>query len=227
MKQLYKLDRLNQRGSLNPLLIPLILVSLLFVAVAGFAGWSYMSRQDYKNNSDKKSAAAVAVAVEKAKTDKDNEFIQKEKEPFRQYNGPEPYGSLEINYPKTWSVYVSEKSSGSSNPVDAYFMPKFVPSTDGKASYALRVQVANTSYDQAVQQFDSLVKQGKVKATAYIPAKVQNVTGVRLDGEVVFGKQGAMVIVPLRDKTLKIWTESKDFLDDFNNRILPNYSYAN
>lgn len=216
--------RLDQRGSLNPLLIPLILVSLLFVAVASMAGWAYMSRQDYKNNSDQKAEAAVAVAVEKTKTEKDNEFEQKEKEPYRQYYGPEPFGSLEINYPKTWSVYVSERA-GNSIPVDGYFMPKFVPAIDNKVSYALRVQITDTPYATVVKQFDSDVKQGKVKATAYIPAKNQSVTGVRMDGEVVNGKQGAMVILPLRDKTLKIWTESKDFLDDFNTKILPNYSF--
>jgi len=38
--------------------------------------------------------------------------------------------------------------------------------------------------------------------------------------------QGSMVLVPLRDKTLKIWTEADEtYLKDFNENILPNYTF--
>lgn len=219
------MKQLNQRGHLNGLLIPLIVVSLLFVVAASFAGWAFTSRQDYKDNSDSKVAAAVAVAEQKTSSKKDAEFVQKEKEPFKQYNGPSAFSSLVVNYPKTWSAYVAEKSNGST-PIDAYFHPIFVPVVDSKNSYALRVQMVDTSYAAVVKSFEASLKNGKVKAAAYSPAKVPTVTGTRFDGEVITGKQGAMVVVPVRDKTLKIWTESSDFLDDFNTRILPNYTFS-
>jgi hypothetical protein len=218
------MKRLNQEGHLNVLLIPLILLVLLVLGAAGFGAWAFMSRQDYKNNTDQKVAAAVTVATAQESTKKDNQFVEKEKLPFHKYSGPTAYGSLVVQYPKTWSAYVDEKSS-SSAPVDAYFNPIFVPALDMMPSYALRVQVVSTSYADVLKTFESNVKSGKIKTTAYIPAKVSSVTGVRLDGEIAPQKQGSMVIIPVRDKTLKIWTESPDFLNDFNSNILPNYTF--
>lgn len=215
----------SQRGSMNVLLIPLILITVFFVGTAILAGWAIMSRQDYKNNVDKKVDAAVTVAVQEANTKKDNEFAEKEKLPLREFRGPEPYGSLVVSYPKTWSVYASETST-SNTPVDAFFQPNFVPANDGNQSYALRVQIVNSSYATVLQQYDSYVKSGKLTATTYVPAKATDVTGVRLDGAITPNKNGSMIIVPIRDKTLKIWTESNNYLNDFNNIILPNYTFA-
>ena len=219
------MKQLNQRGVLNELLIPLVLVVVLLLGAAGFGAWAYMSRQDYKDNSDQKSAAAVAVAEQLTSTKKDNEFLEKEKLPLRQYAGPAAFGSLSVMYPKTWSVYVNEKATGST-PLDGYFQPNFVPATDSNSSYALRVQLVDTDYAAVLRTYDSNVKLGKLKATPYSPAKVPSVTGVRLDGEIAPKKQGAIVIVQVRDKTLKIWTESMDFVKDFDASILPNYSFS-
>ena len=52
----------DQRGALNGLLIPLILVVVLFLGAAGFGFWAFSSREDYKNNSDAKVAVAVTAA---------------------------------------------------------------------------------------------------------------------------------------------------------------------
>lgn len=219
------MKQLNQRGSLNPLLIPLILVILLLIGAGSFAAWAFMSRQDYKNNTDQKVSAAVTVAEQQTSSKKDNEFLEKEKLPLRTYNGPTTFGSLSLQYPKTWSVYADEQVSGAT-PLDVYFQPNFVPAINStNATYALRVQVTSTSYASVLKGYETTVTSGKLKASAYVPAKVPSVTGTRLDGEVSPNKQGAMVIMPLRDKTLKIWTESNDFLNDFNNNILPNYSF--
>lgn len=219
------MNRLNQRGRMDALLIPLILATLLFVCAAGFAAWAFMGRQDYKTNSDQKVAAAVTVAEAKTATKKDNEFAEKEKLPLRTYNGPAAYGSLVLQFPKTWSAYVNEKGQ-SPNRIDNYYQPNFVPIVDTATVYALRVQIADETYVNILKTFDANVKTGKVKITAYNPAKVPTVTGVRIDGEISTGKQGSMVVVPLRDKTLKIWTESTDFMNDFNTNILPNYSFS-
>lgn len=221
------MKQFNQRGQMDALIIPLTLLVILFLGAASFGIWAYMSRQDYKENSDAKVATAVTVAEERTSTKKDTEFLEKEKEPFTAYSGPAPYGSLKVTYPKTWSAYVSEKSN-TSTPVDAYFHPKFVPVDSGTPtpSYALRVEISDISYAASVKVFDNLVKTGKVKASPYIPASAPNVTGVRLDGEIFSKKQGSMIIVPIRDKSLKIWTESQDFVKDLNEIILPNYTFS-
>jgi hypothetical protein len=216
----------NEHGHINGLLIPLILVTIFLVAAGSFGIWAYMGRQDYKDNVDQKIKAAVVVAEAQKATQKDNEFAEKEKQPLRTYSGPAAFASLVLQYPKTWSAYVGEKAN-SATPVDAYFHPGFVPMPDGNnTSYALRVQVLDANYADTLKTFEGNIKAGKLRATPYVPAKNPAVTGTRLDGEISSGKQGAVVIVPVRDKTLKIWTESNDFVPDFNNNILPNYSFA-
>lgn len=206
------------------LLIPLILVALVLVGMTGFGIWAYMERQDFKDNVDRKIAAAVEVAKKQNSSEKDNEFAQKEKEPLKEYKGPAAFGSVVVMYPKTWSAYVTEGTTGS-NPIDGYFSPNFVPGTATNTAYALRLQVVNTAYEQEVKRFDSQIRSGKVVATPYIPAKVPTVTGMRFDGEIGNNKVGSMVVLPMRDKTLKLWTESPNYVPDFNNFILPNYSF--
>ncbi len=218
------MKKLNAHGAINGLLIPLIMVVILLLAAGAFGVWAYMERQDYKNNVDQKIAAAVEVAKRQLSSEKDNEFLEREKEPLKEYKGPAAYGSLVIKYPKTWGAYVSENASGNT-PVDGYFNPVFVPGVTGENSYALRAQIANSAYAQEIKRFDSQVKTGKVSATPYIPANVPGVTGMRFDGEIMPNKVGSMVVVPMRDKTLKLWTESNNYLGDFNNIILPNYTF--
>lgn len=211
----------SERGQINILLVPFILTILLLLVAIGFAGWAYMERQDYKERSDKKSAAAVAVAVDKTKSEKDNEFVEKEKEPLQPYTGPEALGGITYKYPKTWSTYVNQTSN---NQLTVLGHPDTVVGGEG-SSYALRVEVVSQPYDNVAKQFDNLVKTKKVTATAYSLPKVPKVVGLRFDGAITTDRQGAVVILPLRDKTIKISTESTNFIKDFNGIILPNFTF--
>jgi len=59
--------------------------------------------------------------------------------------------------------------------------------------------------------------------------KVPSVAGTRLSGQIFSSSKaapGTIVLVPMRDKTLEIWTESNDYLPDFNTYILPNLSFS-
>ena len=179
--------------------------------------------QDYKNNVEPKISEAVDKAVATNSTKKDEEFVEKEKQPLRTYTGPAAYGSIAISYPKTWSIYADE-SARSSNPLDASLNPNFVPGLQSGNNVALRVQVVTSSYSDVVRGFESQVKNGKVTVVPYAVAKLPSVVGIRVDGEVASNKQGAMIVIPLRDKTLKIWTEATQYVGDFNNIILPNIS---
>lgn len=215
----------TQAGAINILLIPLILVILLLIGAGGFAYWAYGGRQDYKDNVDVKIADAVAVAQQKVSTQKDKEFAQKEKYPYNTYTGPSAYGSLIVKYPKTWSGYVA--TSNSVNPINGYFHPRQVPTiTDINNSFALRVAVAQQPYSAILQQFQIYVKQGKTKAHAYRSPNVPNVVGTRFDGQIGSQKQGSMIVMPYREKTLEVWTEDASFRADFDNIILPNFSFS-
>jgi len=215
------MKRLNQKGIVDVWLLAFSFTLILFIAALSFGIWAYGGMQDYKNNVDPKIAAAVATAEEATSAKKDKEFTEKEKRPLRTYTGPSAYGSVAVSYPKTWSAYADE-SARSSNPLDATFNPNFVPGLQSGSNVALRVQVVSTSYADTIRTFDSQIKTGKVTAAPYAVAKVPAVTGLRIDGEIATNKQGAMIIVPVRDKTLKVWTEASQYVNDFNSLILPN-----
>ncbi len=216
------MNKLDERGSL---LVPLAVVSALLLFSLIFGTWAFAGRQEYKNNVDAKIAEAVAATEETVALRKDAEFAEASKLPYRTYQGPSTYGSLNISYPKNWSSYIDESGRGNT-PVSGYGHPDFVPSTSVRENnFALRFEVQNTAYDAAVKSFDSSVRSGSVRASAYRAPKVDSVLGMRLEGEIESRKQGVMVLLPLRDKTIKIWTEGQDYRTDFA-KILEEFSFT-
>lgn len=219
------MKRLNQNGEINLLLIPLVLVGLLLV-VAIFFGFSvYQKEQDYKTNSDQKSAAASKVASDNQQKVDEKQFIEEAKQPLVTYKGPSAYGSLRVSYPKTWSVYVIDDGNGGT-PVDGYGYPGQVPDISGKTSFALRYQVVSDSYDSVVNQFQGQLQQKTVSIKPYHAKQVPSTIGVEVTGAIEQDKLGTMVILPLRAYTLKIWTETPSFENDFNKYILPNFNFS-
>ena len=208
-----------------------VTMSLLFVMAAGFAGWAFMGRQDYKDKSDKKVATAVNAAKASQKSELEARFAEESKNPYKTYQGPVPYGSVKFQYPKTWNALIDESSS--SQPIDAYFYPDRVPGLRTGAAFALRVEFLLSPYSNNSRIFDSQVKSGKVKASAYVPPKMNGIAnvqpGMRFDGTIAktsAGDQnGSMVLIPIRDKTLKIYTLSNDYVADFNNVVLSNLTF--
>ena len=59
----------------------------LTLAAAGVAIWAYMNYLDQKNNVDSKISSAVAVAVKETKDADAAEFLEKQKQPNRQFVG--------------------------------------------------------------------------------------------------------------------------------------------
>lgn len=216
--------KLGEAG-FNALVVPLVLMTIFFLGVSGFAFWAYGERADYKNNVDQKVEAAVEVAVERAKSDKDNEFAEREKQPVKPYTGPATFGTVAVQYPKTWSAHVNESGKGSI-PLNGYFHPNFVPGTESGIGYALRIEVVESAYSQELKKYDGQVKQGTVKVSPYFAPKVPATQGARVDGEIAQKKKGSMILLPLRDKTLKVWTEAESFTKDFNEIILPSLTFT-
>jgi hypothetical protein len=212
----------KQRGSISVVLA--IVFGLLFVGSSVFAGWAFTSRQDYKNNVDAKIADASAVAVQEAETAKDAEFIEKEKSPVRRYTGPATYGSVSFEYPKTWSIYAIEGTTGTV--LDLFASEAVVPGVKNDQTYAFRIEILSQTYDTELKKFDTSVKNGSVRVSAYRPVNVQNVLGTRIDGAIERDVQGSVVLLPLRDRTIKIYTEIPQYVGDFNNIILPSLTFV-
>lgn len=217
----------NQNGSVASFAVIFILM-LVIVGAAVFGGWAYTNGQDYKNNSDKKATEAVEAAKKVQADELQKTFAEQEKQPAKNYKGSITYGTVSFNYPKSWSGYVDEANS--SEPINGYFYPNIVPGVQSKTAYALRLELVNTDYSSIVKQHDSQVKDGTVKASAYVPPKMVGVSnvqpGTRLDGALNQDTTGSMVVIKVRDKTLEIYTQSNDFLKDFNDIILASLTFA-
>jgi hypothetical protein len=214
----------RQGGYMNVLLISLVLASVLLVAAASFGAWAFSSRSDYKNHSDVKSAAAAAVAVKATQASDAVKYAEEAKNPLKSFVGPSQFGSITAQYPKTWSGYIIESTG---TPLSAYFQPNVVPNVNDQTSaYALRIQVVSQTYAQQLQMYDTLVQSKKVTVAPYSLPKVPGVVGSRIDGQISTNDQGSIVILPLRNVTLLISTESQDFEPDFNNIILPNLTFS-
>lgn len=215
--------QLKPRKPVGLIIVVILLILLLFAS--GAYGYSMMSsRNDYRDNVQEKIDAAVAVAIDEREKELSIEFAEREKTPLVNYTGPSEFGTVSIDYPKTWSAYVDESKSGST-PVDGYFHPSFVPGTNSGTSFALRLEVLEKTYDKELSQYASGVKRGEVRVAPIKLEKVPSVAGSRIDGEVERDKQGSVVLFPLRDKTIKISVLTDTFVDDFNNIILKNMSF--
>lgn len=204
-----------EQGELNPLIVVSVVLTVLSVAVGAFAIWAFVNYADQKNNVDQKVEAAVAQAKQQQGTDDEAKFAEREKQPTRQFVGPDDLGRVQLNYPKTWSAYVARASS---NGYDAYFQPGVVPPTDGKTPFALRISIEDKGYEAVLNSYQDRVKKGDLRSSSIT---LNGETGNRLDGKFSANVQGAMVLFKVRDKTLRVYTESRTFQPDYDNIILP------
>lgn len=207
-------------------LIPFVISVVLVLTFVGLFIWAYLGMVDYKNNVTPKIEAAVKVATEQESTRKDTEFIEKEKNPLKTFTGPDTFGGITFTYPKTWSAYVVQAEQNGGVPVDGYFHPDIVPSVTGKTAFALRVRVLDKTYDTQLKSLEGKIKSGKVKMVAYTAEKQKTVVGARLDGEINVGQKDHMILLPLRDKTIEISTESDQFQGDFETIVLKSLNFT-
>lgn len=212
----------DQRGELNILLIPLVLVAILFVGATSFAIWAFMGKQDYQKNTDQKIAVANAEVKKQTQAEDAKLYAEEAKNPLRTYNGPDVYGSVSFDYPKTWSAY--QASYGTTTGLDVLFNPGVVPASADKAStFALRVKVVPQQYDTIIKQFST---NKNVTIAPYKLPKLDSLVGTRVEGQIQPNKQGVMIVFQVRDKTLQVWTESATYLPDLDSIILPSLTFV-
>lgn len=207
--------RPNERGAVSGSLIAIILVSLAAVLLAGLSVYLFLQYNEQKTDVDGKVAIAEADARREQQEADDTKFAQREKEPNREFVGPDDYGRLTFSYPKTWSVYVA-KDITQSTTYEAYLNPVVVPPTGGKQQFALRVVIEDKDFDTVIASYDGRVKKGDLKSS---PTSANGVNGTRFDGSFDENRRGAVVIYKLRDKTISVFTDADTFKPDFEELV--------
>lgn len=205
-------SKVNQGGQANAWMIATICLIIVTSAAGGLAIWSFMTYNDQKTNIN----ATVETAVSKAKKDQadidEAKFLERDKEPNRQFVGPDDYGRVTFNYPKTWSVYV-DKDASDGGDYEAYLNPVTVPTVSSLQQFALRVMIEQRDYDKVVDDYSSYVKSGDLKSSS---VTADGNTGTRLDGKFSSDIRGSLVLFKIRDKTLTIRTDAATFKTDFD-----------
>lgn len=216
----------DQRGSANPLLIATVLLAVLLVVAAGGFIWAYMSMTDWRDNTQAKIDSAVDAAKDQQQKDDQARFEEEEKKPNRSYQGPSDMGSVRFNYPKTWSGYIAQSNDSG---LEVYFNPLMVSTVNPDVTpYALRVEVSNDNYADVLDDYQGLVEDGVATASTIIIGKTDDFSGyegVRVDGQLTDTINGSVVIFKVRDKTLRLYVDSQDYMNDFNNTVLTSLKF--
>ncbi len=215
MTNMIQTDKIRQQGVSIPVVMAIVF-GVLVVCLSVLSAWLFIQYDEKKTNVDGKVAAAVAEAKrEQSQTDQDN-FLEKEKEPNRQFVGPDDYGRLTFSYPKKWSVYVASDAAKGGE-FKAYLNPREVPPVVGaEQRFGLRVVIQNQDYDQVNALYKSRITTGDLKSSV---VTVNGVTGTRYDGALSTNIRGAVVLFKVRDKTVSIFTDANTFKKDFENII--------
>lgn len=208
--------RSKEYGGISGTLLAVILLSVTVVGLTGTSIWLYTQYSDYKTNVDSKVAAAEAEARREQGEIDLEKFTKKENALTREFVGPDDYGRVTFNYPKTWSSYIGEDGS-SGRTYAAYFNPVTVPPVGGKDQrFAFRVLIEDKEYDQVVKQYAAKVKTGDLRSGTI---STNGVSGVRYDGLFSKSIRGSVAIFKMRDKTLSLFTDANTFKPYFEDVI--------
>lgn len=210
-----RMNRVSDRGSAKTWLIISIVTITTTVALAAALVWALINYFDQKNNVDTKVSAAVAEARKDQADADEAKFLEREKDPNRQFVGPDDYGRVAFDYPKTWSVYVAEDASNGGQFV-AYLNPVAVPAVTNATQIALRVTIETGDYDREISSFSRAVDSGDLTSSSIT---LDGVTGTRLDGNFSDDIRGSAVIFRIRDKVVTLRTDAQTFRGDFDKLI--------
>ena len=206
----------HEKGAVSGSLIAIIGLIVLLIGAGSLAIWALLNYNEQKSNVDGKVDLAVAEAKKEQGDSDEAKFAEREKEPNRQFVGPDDYGRLTFNYPKTWSVYEAKDVSTSGGTYEAYLNPIVVPPVSASQQYAVRVTIEEKDYDKVIGSYESLVKKGDLRSG---PASANGHSGTRFDGSFSKNIRGAAVVYKIRDKTVTLRTDADTFKPDFEKLI--------
>ena len=190
-----------------------IVGGLIAVTFIGLFVWMYGQWNEAQTEVDNKIDVAVATAVNEKTEELENQFIEREKTPYRIFTGPADYGELTLEYPKTWSVYEAASATNGGD-FEAYFNPDRVYVVGSSTINSLRLSIKDEAYDEYVSKYDNYVKNGKMTvAVRPIGGENCNVYTGELPNTDRF--QGIVAVIKLRDKTALIQTDAMVFVDDY------------
>lgn len=196
--------------------IPMILAGLLLISTIalGLLSINYANKYtEAKTDVDGQKAAAAAAAKEEQKVVDQKEHEEMDKQPYRTYQAPAVLGAIQAEFPKNWNVYAKEEEK-SDIQLDVYMYPGVVRDENSTTEpYSFRIRMQQKLYPEAMLPYQKRVEKGQLKAQT---VTVSGISGTRFDGAITDERTGAIILLPVRDKTLFIWTESPTYMTDYD-----------
>lgn len=203
-------------------IILLIIAGLVAVTFIGLFIWMFSKWDTAQSDVDSQISAAVATAVNEKTEEMENQFIEREKQPYQIFAGPADYGELSFEYPKTWSVYEA-KDAVNGGDYEAYLNPGKVYPVGVDTINSLRVVIKDQAYDSYIKTYENYVKNGKLAVSVrLINGENANLYTGELPGTKL---QGIAAVFKMRDKTAIMQTDAMIFNDDYQ-RILDTVSFT-
>lgn len=191
--------------------IILVVVSIVAVVFIGLFIWKYIEWDSVKTDVDGQINRAVALAVSENTTKLENDFVEREKYPYKSFMGPIDYGSVSFEYPKTWDVYIARDASNGGD-FEAYFNPGEVQPVSATTINALRLTIRDAAFDNVTRTYDGLVRNGRLNVvTRNVGSTIANV----YTGELPNNIHGVLAAFKLRDKTVLIQTDAELFSAEY------------
>ena len=198
--------------------VAIILLTLTTVAFVGLFIWMYVKWDDASSDLNAKIDAAKAEAINETTIALEDEFAEREKNPYSTFSGPEDYGNLSFPYPKTWSLFIYQDAHNGGN-FEAYFNPGGVQPMSQETVNALRLTITNSSFEMTTASYESYVKNGTMDL------KIINVNKGASTANVYYGTlpsraNGIVAIIKIRDKTAVLQTDSAEVFSSEFEKIL-------
>lgn len=207
----------------QPATINLHLVLTIFLGI-GMVLFGVLATLAYKDNTyihNNLSALQTTAASKAAATQQHTDTIANTKAgelPYRTYTADPVDGSFSLQIPKDWSLYVGHNLS-STIPLDIAADPDVVTYNLGSGvsvinSHAFHLQLVDESVQTAIKAYDAQIKKGLLSSKS---VQVSGISATWLEGSIDSQRHdGIVVVVPTRSQTLLIWTDSHDYVSEFN-----------
>lgn len=204
----------RQRGAINGSTILIVALSILVLAFGGFGFWAYTEYAKASTDVEGQVNDAVAKAVKDQIDLDEKKFTEREKQPLRQFAGPDDYGRLSFDYPKTWSAHQgSDISKGGGVTYTAFLHPYLVPPVTPTQKIAIRISIEQKLYEAVLKTYEGAIKKGDLKSEAWTNGEY---SGTLLSGNFSKDIRGRAVILRMRDRTLTIRSDADVFKEDFD-----------
>lgn len=206
----------DKSGKAKTLII--IILSIVLVVLVGIFLWILMDYTSVKTDVEGQIATAVAEAKDQQAKQLEKEHAEQEKNPYKIFVGPEDYGQLTFEYPRTWSVYVAAAATKGGD-FNAYFNPIQVDAIGKETINALRVTIQGKSFDDVAQEYQKVMdkKNSNLTMDAVMIGKDRGITANFYTGTIPSTElSGYIVIFKIRGQTVTLQTDSVLFKEDFD-----------